>query len=160
MKKQSLRISMMANPLIIVCGLMVSGSLAWAQSENGQCSDRMLQGDYAFAIEGVLFPAPGVEIPIRGVAMTHFDGEGHLTQVDHIIAGGDPISPLDWTPGAGAYHVNADCTGTMRINVPSLNDFVNLRIVVVRRGMQINTVVTAPFSGPKRAVTSVGIRRD
>jgi hypothetical protein len=155
MKKQSLRISMM-----IACSLLVSGSLAWAQSENGQCSDRMLQGDYGFTIEGVILPAPGVEVPVRGVAMTHFDGEGHLSQVDLVIVGGDPVSPLDWTPGNGTYHVNSDCTGTAHIDVPSLKDFVNLSFVVVRQGMEIHTVVTPPYNGPKRAVTSVGIRRD
>lgn len=159
MKKQSLRFSMIATPLIIVCGLMIPESLASAQSENGQCSDRMLQGDYGFAVEGVVLPAPGVQLPVRGVAMTHFDGEGHLSQVDHIVINGAPPE-LEWTPGKGTYHVNPDCTGTMRIDIPSARDFVNLRFVVVMRGQEIHTVVTAPYNGPARTVTSVGIRRD
>jgi len=64
----------------------------------------------------------------------------------------------DWTPGTGSYHINADCTGTVRIDVPSTGDFINLRVVVVREGKEVHTVVTAPFNGPSRTVTSVGIR--
>jgi hypothetical protein len=159
MKKQRLRISMLVSPMMIACGVLVSGSFAWAQSTNGACSDRILHGDYGFAVEGIVLPAPGVAVPVRGVAMTNFDGEGNLTQVDHLVINGGPPA-LDWTPGAGTYHVNPDCTGTARINIPSTSDFVNLRFVVVNSGKEIHTVVTAPFNGPARTVTSVGIRRD
>lgn len=162
MKKVSFRISRIASPLMIVWAALASGSTSWAQNSNGDgaCSNQTLHGDYGFAVEGLVFPAPGVEVPIRGVAMTHFDGQGHLSQVDHLIGGGDPLSPLEWTPGTGTYHVNADCTGTAHIDIPSLNDFVNLSIVVVKQGKEIHTVVTPPYNGPKRTVTSAGIRRD
>jgi hypothetical protein len=141
---------------------MVLASLhspAWGQGRSGACTDRILSGDYAFIIEGLVFPAPGVQVSIRGLAVTNFDGQGGLTQVDHIIIGGQP-PPVDWTPGVGTYRVNSDCTGTMRINVPSTGEFVNLRIVVAGQGRTIYAVVTAPFSGPPRTVTSTGSRRD
>jgi hypothetical protein len=38
--------------------------------------------------------------------------------------------------------------------------FVNLEIVVVKEGKQINAVVTAPYDGPDRTVTSVTTRVD
>jgi hypothetical protein len=158
MKKQSSKISRIASSMMIVCGVLLSGSLGWAQSTSGFCSDRILRGNYGFSVEGVVTPAPGVQVPIRGVAMTNFDGEGHLTQVDHIVIPGAPPPALDWTKGTGTYHVNADCTGTAHIDVPSTGDFVNLRFVVAAIGNQIQTVVVAPFSGPERAVSSVGIR--
>ena len=153
---------MLATPLMIVCGLLslAASARAESESEDAACSNHTLRGDYGFAIEGLILPAPGVALPIRGVAMTHFDGKGNLSQVDHIIVNGDPVSPIEWTPGTGTYHVNANCTGTVQINIPSVGDLVNLSVVVVRHGKEIHTVVTPPFNGPKRTVTSVGIKID
>ena len=162
MKKQSLRISTIATPLMLVCGLLGSGAPARAE---GACSNRTLMGDYGFAIEGVLLAIPGVSlppggVPLRGVALTTFDGEGNsggsgkgtLKQVDHVVVGGTP-PPVEWTQGTGTYHVNTDCTGTVQIVIPG-NPLspVNLHIVVVRQGKEIHTVVEA------NAVTSVGIK--
>jgi hypothetical protein len=160
MKKQSLRISTIAIPMMIVCGLLALGPSARAEpgDEDGACSNRTLRGDYGFAAEGLILPAPGVVIPLRGVHMTHFDGKGTLTQMDSFVANGSPIS--DWTPVSGTYHINANCTGTMHLE-PSTGGFVNLRIVVVRQGKEVHTVVWPPFDVPNgyaRTVTSVGIK--
>jgi hypothetical protein len=157
MKNQSVRISMITTAMMIVCGLLASGASARAESgdEEGACSNQTLRGDYGFAVEGLILPAPGVAIPLRGVHMTHFDGKGNLTQMDSILVNGGPIS--DWTPVIGTYHVNANCTGTIRLE-PSTGGFVNLRIVVVRQGKEVHTVVWPPFDGPDRTVTSVGIK--
>jgi hypothetical protein len=156
MLKRRIKISVVAKSLLMLSGMLGS---AWGQTSTGACQDRILRGDYGFIVEGLVFPAPGVEVSVRGVHMTTFDGEGHLTQVDHIVVGGQPPT-VDWTPGTGTYHVNPDCTGTMRINVASTGAFVNLRFVVSAQGGQIHTVVTAPFDGPVRTVTSTGARRD
>ena len=156
MTKQNFKITLIAGSLMVLSSML---SPAWGQGRNGACTDRILSGDYAFIIEGLVFPAPGVQVPVRGVAMTSFDGQGGLTQVDHAIIGGQTPA-ADWTPGNGTYRINSDCTGTMRINVPSTGDFINLRIVVAGQGRLIYTVVTAPFSGPPRTVTSTGTRRD
>jgi hypothetical protein len=158
MKERNSKISRIASSTMIVCGVLVSVSPGWAQSASGFCSNQILRGNYGFSVEGVVTPAPGVQVPIRGVAMTNFDGQGNLTQVDHVVIPGSPPPALDWTKGTGTYHVNPDCTGTAHIDVPSTGDFVNLRFVVAALGNQIHTVVVAPFSGPDRAVTSVGIR--
>jgi hypothetical protein len=88
--------------------------------------------------------------------MTHYDGQGNFSQVDHIIVNGVPPA-IEWTPGTGTYHINADCTGTAHI-VTSTGLFVNLEIVVVQQGKQIHAVVTAPFDGPGRDVTSAATR--
>lgn len=158
MKKQLLRISTVMMPAMIICGLLASPAPSMAQSENGPCSTRTLSGDYGFAIEGVIFAIPGVTLPpgtalpLRGVAMTHFDGKGNLTQVDHVLVGGVP-PPKEWTPGSGTYTVNPDCTGIAVINIPG-NPLspAKLHIVVVKQGKEIHTVVEA------NAVTSVGIK--
>jgi len=76
--------------------------------------------------------------------------------VDHIIFNGFP-PPIEWTPGTGTYHVNADCTGTGHL-VTSTGTFVNTVFVLVRQGKEIHAVVTAPFDGPDRTVTAVGIK--
>ena len=155
MQKQNFGISTIAASLAIIGGLLASGSPARAQSPDGACSNRTILGDYGFSVDGLILPAPGVALPVRGVHMTHFDGKGNLTQIDSLLANGSPIS--DWTPVVGTYHVNADCTGTILLH-PSTGGFVNLRIVVVGQGKEIHTVVWPPFDGPGRTVTSVGIK--
>jgi hypothetical protein len=154
MQKRSLRISIFATPLMIVGGLLASSVQAGAQSPNATgCSNRILSGNYGFSIEGEIL-AGAVTLPLRGVAMTHFDGNGNLTQVDHVLVNGAP-PPSEWTPGSGTYTVNPNCTGTAQINIPG-NPLspLNLHFVVVRQGREIHTVVEA------NAVSSVGIKVD
>jgi hypothetical protein len=114
------------------------------------CSNRTLSGDYAFRIDGTVF-APALAL-VRGVAMTHFDGHGGLTQMDYATVNGRPLS-ADWRPATGTYAVNSDCTGTAEINgagAPPLR----LRLVVTRQGKEIYTLVEGNASG------SVGVKRE
>jgi len=148
-------ISRFAAPLAIIGAFLVSSAFARAESDDGACSNRTLQGDYGFAVEGLILPAPGVSVPVRGIHMTHFDGKGNLTHVDSILVNG--IAVTDWTPVTGTYHVDANCTGTILLH-PSNGGFVNLRIVLVRNGKEVHAVVWPPFDGPARTVTSVGIK--
>ena len=142
---------------IVVCGLLVAASSARAEDKDKDtiCSDRTIEGDYASAVDGVILPAPGVSLSIRGINIVHNDGKGHSTQVDSLILNGTPIS--DWTPVTGTYHINADCTGTGTL-LPSTGGFVNLRFVVAKHGKEIHAVVWPPFDGPDRVVTSVAIK--
>jgi hypothetical protein len=142
---------------IVVCGLLVAASSARAEDKDKDtiCSDRTIEGDYASAVDGVILPAPGLSLSIRGINMVHNDGKGHSTQVDSLILNGTPIS--DWTPVTGTYHINADCTGTGTL-LPSTGGFVNLRFVVAKHGKEIHAVVWPPFDGPDRVVTSVAIK--
>jgi hypothetical protein len=140
---------------MIIGGLLASvpvmAQSAKAESGGKPCSNRTLQGDYGFALEGVLI-GPGLQL--RGVVMQHYDGKGGLTQVDHIVTGGFP-PPQEWTPGTGTYTVNADCTGSAVLTIPNNPDSpVNLHFVVVRRGREIRQVVDA------NAVTAVGVKVD
>ena len=157
MQKELLsRISMFAAPLAMVGAFLACSGFAIAgQDDNGACSNRTLQGDYGFTVEGLILPAPGVSVPLRGLHMTRFDGKGNATQVDSILVNGDPIS--DWSPTTGTYHVDANCTGTMTLH-PGNGGFVNLRIVVVRNGKEIHALVWPPYDGPARVVTSTGIK--
>ena len=115
---------------------LISASTALAAGNDGarpaddqSCSNRTLRGDYAFHIEGAFVDAP-TPLLLRGVAMTRFDGKGHLSQVDHVVFNG-MVPPIDWTPATGTYRVNADCTGEAEIIIPgSPFSPVILRLVV------------------------------
>jgi hypothetical protein len=88
------------------------------------------------------------------VALTHFDGKGNLTQVDHVLLNGIPPA-VDWRPATGTYTVNPNCTGTAQILLQG-GPTVNLRFVLVNNGKEIRTVVT----GSGAASTSNGVRVD
>jgi hypothetical protein len=123
-----------------------------AEAAGVECSDHTLRGSYGFVIEGTLLfgPAP---VRLRGVAMTHFDGRGGLTQVDYATFDGVPAWP-DWRPATGTYEVNADCTGRAEI-VPVGAPPIVLRLVVSDNGRRIDTVVAA---GPSTASTGTRVR--
>ena len=146
----------------IGCGLMANVPTAHAQgggrgpslqaAERG-CSNATLRGAFAFDVDGAFLGAPA-PLLLKGVAMTRFDGRGNLTQVDHIVFNGTP-PPEDWTPATGSYHMNADCTGEMEIDIPgSPFSPVILRLSVGANGTHINTVV----SKPGYAVSSTGTK--
>ena len=149
------RMSMVAIPIMVFCGLLVAassmGPTARADNEDTKvCTNKTIQGDYGSQIEGTIL---GPNLTFRGLAMAHFDGKGNITQVDHIVFNGIP--PLiEWTPGTGTYTVNPDCTGSAVINSPSGQGPVNLHFVVVNNGKQINQVVDA------NAVTAIAYRVD
>jgi len=63
--------------------------------------------------------------------MAHFDGEGNLTDVDHVVLNGVPPAE-EWRPGTGTYTINPDCTGSAVINTG--NPPIPLHFVVVNRG--------------------------
>ena len=111
---------------------------------HAECSDRTLRGDYAFAIDGTILTAPS-PLLVRGVAMTHFDGHGNLSQVDFVTLNGVAGGP-DWRPATGTYEINPDCTGKAQI-IPAGAPPLNLRLVVGDRGRQVWTVVIGNATG-------------
>ena len=136
--------------LLTLCGALLSGSLAKAQSEDGNCSVRTLRGSYGFSIDGQILAGPRAGL-LRGVSMTEFDGRGNLRQVDFTTINGVPTG-TDWRPATGSYKVNPDCTGTAEIVQGDGSPTLKLRFVVVRDGKEVRTVVEGNATG------SVGIR--
>lgn len=150
-RKSVLRTLMIATATMVCC--VLASALAMAQSDmpksgDRRCSNRTLIGDYASQIEGTIL---GPNLPLRGLAMAHFDGKGNITQVDHIVVNGIPPT-LEWSPGTGTYTVNPDCTGSAVINSSSGQGPINLHFVVVRHGTEIHQVVDA------NAVTAIAIK--
>jgi len=121
--------------------------LLLAAASQAQCSNRTLSGNYSFTVEGQIL---GVG-PVNGVAETHFDGAGNLTQVDFVVHAG--VLPPGWRPGTGSYSVNSDCTGSALI-VPLNAPVLNLRFVVLKNGNEIRTVV----ANPGTQINSIGVR--
>jgi hypothetical protein len=109
------------------------------------CSESTLRGDYAFDISGQILAGPKAGL-LRGVAMTHFDGDGRLDQVDFTTINGVPVG-ADWRPGTGAYEVNADCTGKAQINFTDGSPALHLRLVVADRGDEVRTIVEGNATG-------------
>ncbi len=154
-RKSVLRISMVATPMMIVCGLLIASASARAEdAQDIKCTNRTLLGDYGFAIEGVFPAIPGAPVNLlRGAAMGHFDGKGNYSQVDHVVVNGTP-PPMEWTHGSGPYTVNPNCTGTLVITIPgSPFSPVRIHFVVVRQGKEVRFVVD---SGS--ASSSIGIK--
>jgi len=146
-------VSMITLLAMVVCAPAIAQregpSTIFQDSAHG-CSNRTLAGDYGFTIEGTILNA---DLPLRGLVMQHYDGRGHITQVDHVVFGGYP-PPLEWTPGTGTYTVNPDCTGSGVINSPSNPVPLNIHFVIVDHGRKIKQVVDA------NAVVAVGEKVD
>jgi hypothetical protein len=143
MKK--IRISLIATPIMMVGGLLASGTFAVAQAADpGACSNQMLSGNYGYAAEGVLIGAPGLptEAQFRSVGMTHFDGKGNLAWLENTVINGVQVS-LTWTEATGTYTVNANCTGTAVISTPNSPVPLNLAFVVVKKGQEVHSVQNA-----------------
>jgi hypothetical protein len=143
----------LATHTMVVCGLLAFSASAVAQSKSetpdgGRCSNRTLNGDYGFTLEGTIL---GPNIPLRGLVMQHYDGNGNITQVDHVVDGGVPPTQ-EWAPGTGTYTVNPDCTGAGVINSSSGHGPLPIHFVVVNNGKQIFQVVDG------NAVSTVGIK--
>jgi hypothetical protein len=138
-----------SNAVLNLCALLAFGVSAMAQANNttanshttnGGCANRTIFGDYGGDARGLLLPAPGVSIEFRGLSMTHFDGKGNLTWVEHTVVGGNPVNP-GWLEASGTYTVNPDCTGEAVVNTPNSPVPLKFFFVVVKRGKEIRAVL-------------------
>ena len=138
----------------------------WAQDGPFQtvCTNATLDGGYGFIVTGTRPSAPGGPVEtVVGVAMTHFDGNGNLTQTDNIHGSITGLAAPN-RQGSGSYTVNPDCTGTMKISNPG-SPTLTLAIVVVNDGNEVRAAVVDPTASvssgttaPQVMVTSNGRR--
>jgi len=144
--------SLLAAPVLAVA----FGGVAQAQDGEALCSNALLHGDYAFTITGQILP-PGKPVVTRqGVAITHFNGYGKLTQTDFVMQYPDMAGGSSPVPGEadalthfntgeqGTYQVFANCTGEMEIDFPPVGEggaVIKTRFVLSRDGNAIHTVV-------------------
>ena len=145
------------------CVLLVFGALAYGQDQEDEhpaCNNRSIAGHYGFTIEGTKLAGPGPTGSQVGVAMTRFDGEGNLSQIDTVTIGGTTVADFTHTPANGKYTVNPDCTGTFNLDFTDGRPPVTVNFVVVENGAEIDAVVTS--AGEKQgilATRSIGKRR-
>lgn len=145
--------------LFTLLALLLGFNILAAASDNG-CGNATLEGDYGFTISGYQPNPGGTTSPIKGVAITHWDGAGRLTQQDFVVTAGVPAlsngnahTGFHFSTGeTGTYTVNADCTGkaTIDLNVPvpfGSTGVIKLMLVVTNGGQAIHAVV-AEFIPP------------
>lgn len=152
-------------------GFLLSASATGisAQQLPSTCSNAMLHGNYGFTINGQIIP-PGQTafVAQQGVAMTNYDGNGKLVQVDYVLSNGIPaINPGTAVNGngfreneTGTYTVNPDCTGSLTINMYTKFDTkaatIQVKFVLAKSGREIREVVQSitafPPGGPEGGV--------
>lgn len=117
-----------------------------------RCSSKTIAGDYAYTIEGTLLVSPTLTLPIHGISLAHYDGNGNKTQLDHVVVSGQEPQE-EWTPGSGTYIVNEDCTGSQEVFVNgNLDSPIRSHFIIDKGGREIREVIDA------NAVTAIGAR--
>ena len=135
-------------------------SMAQGQSTSPSCNNKLIGGNYGFSIQGTKLGGLGPTGQQVGVAMTEFDGNGNLTQIDTVTVAGNIVSDWTHTAATGTYLVNSDCTGTFTVNFTDGRPPIVTNFVVVAGGDEIDTVVTsAGGSQGIVATASIGKRR-
>ena len=140
--------------------ILFLGLTAACLAANNGCSNATLKGDYGFTIQGYQPNPDGSTSPVKGVAITHFDGAGKLTQRDFVVTAGVPEAGtgnaqtgFQFSTGeTGSYTLNPDCTGAAEIDLNVNLGFgsigvLKLMLVVTNDGRAIHTVV-AEFTPP------------
>ncbi len=168
MKNVDLKIS---GRLLMASTLLLGLNVMAAAADNNGCSNATLKGDYGFTILGDQPNPDGTRSPVKGIAITHFDGAGKLTQRDFVVTDGvpgadtgDSHTGFHFTTGeTGTYNVNPDCTGSAEIdlNVPvpfGSKGVIKLMLVVTNRGRAIHTVVSE-FTPPGAMVPVLNTTR-
>ena len=156
--------------LLVVPALSLALHSAPAVAATEGCSNATLVGSYGFTIQGFAPNPDGTTSPIKGVAITDFDGAGKFTQRDFVITAGvpnvgngNPETGFVFSTGeTGSYTLNSDCTGTAEIdlNVPvpfGSTGVIKLMLVVTNDGRAIHTVVaelTSPGATEPSLVTT------
>ncbi len=152
-----------AVPAAALLFLIVCGPAKAQDGDNDGCSAATLHGDYAFTLHGEslgILVSQGVGVPPKlvpfvsplpadGVAITHFDGKGGLSQVDWVMRSGTsaavPGTPVTKngfrSEETGTYTVSSDCTGTFKILFPDTSE-IDVAFVLGKQGREIRTVVT------------------
>jgi len=114
-------------------------------AKSAGCSNNTLQGAYAWMGNGLLG-----EKMWAGIGIETFDGAGNSSSEGTRSLNGQ-IGPHKFT---GAYTVNANCTGSIRLTYPN-GQVGNLNIIVTDGGREIYWIVTdsgLTISGVKKKI--------
>jgi hypothetical protein len=115
-----------------------------AQEQSGrakECSKATLWGSFGYSSTGTLLdsyvPAPFAG-PFGEVGKQTFDGKGNTSAIAITSSNGN-FAPVTIE---GTYTVNADCTGSMTLNVSPFDSTVHTAFVIDDDGAQVRAIVT------------------
>ena len=114
-----------------------------ANANDKGCSTANLQGTFAYTSTGSIAAPPELAGPFVEVGTQTFDGKGATTATASSSQNGN-ISPLSVV---GTYTVNADCTGTMTLQVsfPGFPVFpVHVYFVIANGWTEFQAIETDP----------------
>jgi hypothetical protein len=149
--------------LVATIALPALSTATWAAGgDDFGCSNATLKGEYAFGVTAYTPPGLPRGPPEVVAGIKVFDGRVNLTQRDYQGDRLRTIGQSDFSTGeTGTYTVNANCTGSMVINVPVpglSTGVINIMFVISDGGRHIHEVVsefTPPgFTEPQPTQTS------
>ena len=140
-----------ASGLTVATGLALALRQRTAVTASGEatdvgCNNRTLRGEFGFLVSGVRGIGPGATETFVAVGQRTYDGHGGV--VDTAIFHGQVtgVQGDGQTDVSGTYEVNADCTGTSTVFVPTLPFPIVSRFVIVDNGRQIKEIVVSPLT--------------
>lgn len=115
-------------------------------ASNGKvCSTTTLRGSYGYTSTGTLlpayFPPPYASLagPFAEVGRQTFDGMGNTSAVASLSTNGNINQDVSIY---GTYVVHPDCTGSMTLQIPSLQAVVHMDFVIDHHGAEIRALST------------------
>jgi hypothetical protein len=124
--------------------LMMFAGVAFAQEQSGkvkECSNATLHGSFGYTSTGTLldtYVPPPLAGPFAEVGRQTFDGRGNTEGTATLSANGN----INKVTIEGTYTVNADCTGSMTLNVSPLGVTVHADFVIDDDGAELRAIVT------------------
>jgi len=79
-----------------------------ANAKDKTCSNATIQGAFVRTDQGFVIPANAAAMPLAGVSIMTFDGNGRWTSTGVASLNGNQFPPSTST---GSYTINTDCTG-------------------------------------------------
>ena len=96
------------NLAIFAVATLALGLAPIARAERKECSVATLEGSFVRKDVGFVMTAPATTVPLAGVVLVTFDGNGAFTSAGFSSLNGN----VSESKGTGTYTVNPDCTGT------------------------------------------------
>ncbi len=115
-----------------------------AQEPSGkvkECSTATLKGSFGYTSIGTLtdsYVPPPFAGPFAEVGRQSFDGKGNTTATATVSSNGS----INAVTVEGTYTVNADCTGTMTLNVSPFGSTVDVDFVIDDDGAEVRAIVS------------------
>lgn len=138
-----------AGPNLMLFGLLAFSTSMVAQQKSefaagAHCSNRTLAGDYGCSVQGFLLNVPGLppQATFVGVTESHFDGNGNITGLEHVVVNGTSFSP-GFDSNYGTYSINPDCTGRATVNTPNSPVPLDLYLVIDDNSKEFRQVLNS-----------------